>query len=49
MDRWHMDWETNSSAGNSIQKQNYKHTKLTDVGYYDTLKMSGLSEKSRRF
>ena len=39
------DWETNSSAGNSIQKQNYKHTKLTDVGYYDTLKMSGLSEK----
>ena len=32
MDRWHMDWETNSSAGNSIQKQNYKHTKLTDVG-----------------
>ncbi|MBT9912162.1 hypothetical protein [Phocaeicola dorei] len=39
------DWETNSSAGSSLQKQNYKHTKLTDVGYYDTLKMSGLSEK----
>ena len=38
------DWETNSSAGSSLQKQNYKHTKLTDVGYYDTLKMSGLSE-----
>lgn len=39
------DWETNSSAGNSIQKQNYKHTKLTDVGYYDSLKLSGLTEK----
>ena len=39
------DWETNSSAGNSLQKQNYKHTKLTDVGYYDSLKLSGLTEK----
>ena len=39
------DWKTNSSAGNSIQKQNYKHTKLTDVGYYDSLKLSGLTEK----
>lgn len=39
------NWKTNSSAGNSIQKQNYKHTKLTDVGYYDSLKLSGLTEK----
>lgn len=39
------DWETNSSAGNTVQKQSYKHVKMLNVGHYDSLQLTGLAEK----
>ena len=39
------DWTTNAPGGNSVIKQENHYTKLSNVGIYDKLDFSGLSEK----